>query len=206
MTQPSFEFYFDYSSPFAYLGSTQVPRLASEFNAHAVLKPILLGAIFKAIGTPMVPVMTFPEVKRNYYGKDLDRWAKHWGVPFKFTTRFPMNTVKPLRLTLAMMADESPQVESLMHAIFKALWVDNRDISSPETLAEILSETNIDGSYLEKIGDESVKTDLRNRTDEAITRGVCGAPTYAVDEMLFWGQDRVALVEHALKGWRPNCG
>ncbi|MBT6432110.1 MAG: 2-hydroxychromene-2-carboxylate isomerase, partial [Deltaproteobacteria bacterium] len=88
MTQPSFDFYFDYSSPFAYLGSTQVPRLASEFNAHAVLKPVLLGAIFKAIGTPMVPVMTFPDVKRNYYGKDLDRWAEHWGVPFKFTTRF----------------------------------------------------------------------------------------------------------------------
>lgn len=206
MTSTDFDFYFDYSSPFAYLGSTQIPRLASEFKAQAHLKPVLLGALFKAIGTPMVPVMTFPDVKRNYYSKDLERWAEHWGVPFQFTTRFPMNTVKPLRLTLAMMADESPKVEALMHAIFKALWVDNRDISSPDVLAEILDETAINGSYLERIGEDSIKNDLRERTQEAITRGVCGAPTYAVGEMLFWGQDRVILVEHALKGWRPDCG
>ena len=206
MTQPAFDFYFDYSSPFAYLGSTQVPRLANEFGAAAALKPILLGALFKEIGTPMVPVMTFSEVKRDYYSKDLERWAKHWDVPFRFTTRFPMNTVKPLRLTLALMAQESPQTQSLVHAIFKALWVDNRDISSLEVLTELLEETGIDKAHLDKIGEPSIKDDLRSRTQEAVTRGVCGAPTYAVDDMLFWGQDRVSLVEHALKGWRPACG
>ena len=206
MTQPAFDFYFDYSSPFAYLGSTQVPRLSSEFGATATLKPMLLGALFKEIGTPMVPVMTFPEPKRNYYGKDLERWAKHWDVPFRFTTRFPMNTVKPLRLTLALMANHDSNTETLMHAVFKALWVDNRDISSPEVLTEILNETQIDVSYLEKITEPAIKEELKTRTQEAIDRGVCGAPTYAVEEMLFWGQDRVGFVEHALKGWRPACG
>ena len=110
----------------------------------------------------------------------------------------------PIHISLIL--PENPKVEDLMHGLFKALWVDNRDISSPEILGEILKECGIDGSYLDKIGEDSVKSDLRERTEEAITRGVCGAPTYAVDEMLFWGQDRVILVEHALKGWRPNCG
>ena len=104
------------------------------------------------------------------------------------------------------MAQESPQTQDLMHSIFKALWADNRDISSLEVLAELLEETGIDNNYLDKIGEPSIKDDLRSRTQEAVTRGVCGAPTYAVDDMLFWGQDRVSLVEHALKGWRPACG
>ena len=206
MTQPAFDFFFDYSSPFAYLGSTQVPRLAKDFGAAAHLKPMLLGALFKEIGTPMVPVMTFPEAKRNYYGKDLERWAKHWNVPFQFTTRFPMNTVKPLRLTLALMRANDANTEKLMHAIFKALWVENRDISSPEVLGEILNESQIPTDYLEQITEPAIKEDLKLRTQAAIELGVCGAPTFAVDGMLFWGQDRVGFVERALKGWRPACG
>lgn len=206
MSPSQFEFYFDYSSPFAYLGATQVARLTEQFATPCVLRPMLLGALFKEIGTPMVPFMTFPEVKRDYYAGDLKRWAAHWNVPFRFTTLFPMNTVKPLRLTLALMAQNGAETTRLMAAIFKALWVENRDISSLSVLEEILIETQIDTKYLAQLSDQAIKDELKSCTREAIDRGVCGAPTYAVDNMLFWGQDRIGLVEKALQGWRPACG
>src|ERR1700684_668689 len=91
------EFYWDFSSPFAYLGSTQAEALAARTGATLVWRPMLLGAVFKAIRAPEPPILSWSEGKRSYYSKDLGRWAEHWRVPFQFPSRFPMMTVKPLR-------------------------------------------------------------------------------------------------------------
>src|SRR5215471_8488008 len=95
-------FYYDFASPFAYLASTQIERVAREAGGAEVRwRPILVGALFRKVGTADVPLETFGAAKRDYYRRDLARWADWWGVPLRWPTRFPMRTVLPLRAVLA---------------------------------------------------------------------------------------------------------
>lgn len=193
------DFFFDYSSPFAYLGSTQIPGVAARCDAVVVYEPFLLGGLFKAIGTPMVPMQSFPEPKRRMYLDDLHRWADHLGVDFRFPSRFPMNSVKALRLTLALERHRWP---SLADAIFRAYWAEDRDISQPPVLQEILEDLGLDADTVQRIADPEIKQRLFAQTEKAERRGVCGAPFFFVDDRPFWGQDRLHFVEAALRGWR----
>ncbi|MDC3952510.1 2-hydroxychromene-2-carboxylate isomerase [Polyangium jinanense] len=196
------EFFFDFSSPFAYLASTQIEDLAARKGASLVYRPFLLGALFKAIGTPNVPLFAMPEPKQRLVRADLHRWADHWGVPFRFASRFPMNTVKPLRMVLAAPED---RVSALVAAVYRAYWVEDRDISADEVLADIATSVGLDGAALVAATvDERMKQRLKDVTEQAERIGVCGAPSFLVDDLLFWGQDRLLFVEKALDGWRPK--
>ena len=194
----SLNFYFDYSSPFAYLGATEIFKLADQNNASVVHKPFLLGALFKAIGTPMVPLHSFNAPKQRYYQRDLELWAQHWGVPLLQPSAFPINTVGPLRLTLVALAEAPERVTPLVLRIFSAFWAEDQDISRPEVLASLLSELELPVTWLEKISTPEVKAELRDRTSEAVEKGVCGAPSFEVNGELFWGQDRLDFVRNAL--------
>ncbi len=187
-------FYFDLSSPYAYLGATQIERVAAETGARVVWRPILVGALFNAIGTPNVPLDDFPGAKRAYMLRDLMHWASHWGVPFRWPSRFPMRTVAPLRLILAVEA-AGGDVAGLAKRLFAAYWAEDRDIADPAVLREFgdLAATEA----------PAIKAALRQNTDEAIAAGVCGVPSFRVGQHLFWGQDRLALVARTLAGWDP---
>jgi 2-hydroxychromene-2-carboxylate isomerase len=196
------DFFFDTSSPFAYLASTQVEAIARRTGARLVWKPFLLGALFKEIGTPNVPLLAMPEPKRRHSGADLMRWAEALGVPLNFPTRFPMNTVKAQRMILQATPDPAP----LIHALFRALWVDDRDLSDDATLIEIARSIDLDGEALVRgTQRDDVKAMLKAATDDAREAGLCGAPTCRVNGMIFWGQDRLMFVEKALSGWVPMC-
>ena len=194
-------FFFDFSSPFAYLASTQIQALAARHGASVVYKPFLLGALFKSIGTPNVPLHAMPEAKARLTTLDIYRWADHWNVPFQYASRFPMNTVKPLRLVLA--APEHKKV-SLIQAIYRAYWVEDRDISADDVLADILRIEGFDAGFVYAATDELYKAALRQATDEALRLGLCGVPSFLVGDQLFWGQDRLMFVEKALEGWCPK--
>ncbi len=205
-TPPAVEFWYDFSSPFSYLGSTQIDAIAARTGATVTWRPMLLGAVFKQLGTPNVPMLAVPEPKRRYYARELEYWASRWEVPFRFTSRFPMRTVTALRLAL-LAGDRGP---ALSQAIYRALWVDDRDISDQAVLADILGAYDFDADdMLRRTQDPAIKAQLIANTTEAIERGVFGAPTCIVSdpagELLFWGQDRLALVERALRGWRPRA-
>jgi 2-hydroxychromene-2-carboxylate isomerase len=187
-------FYYDFSSPFAYLGATQVERIAREQGARVRWRPILLGALFKQLGTPDVPLNDFPAAKRAYMFRDLMHWAAHWGVPFQWPTRFPMRTVAPLRLALAVEA-AGGDIAALSLALFRAYWVDDRDISDPAVLREF--------GDVAAIETPAIKDALRAATDEAIAAGVHGVPSFVARGQLFWGQDRLELVSRTLGGWDP---
>jgi 2-hydroxychromene-2-carboxylate isomerase len=185
-------FHFDFSSPFAYLASTQAENLASRTGAVLVPRPMLLGAVFKAIGQADAPIATFSPAKQRYYGKDLERWAKSWGVKFAWPSRFPMNTVKALRTYLAL-PDENKR--AFREACFRAYWAEDRDISDEAVLRELAGDEAVS-----KIGSQEIKDQLFAATKQAVDAGVFGAPTWIVDgEQLFWGQDRLELVEAALR-------
>jgi 2-hydroxychromene-2-carboxylate isomerase len=190
------ELYWDFSSPFAYLGSTQAEALAARTGAKLVWRPMLLGAVFKAIGTPDAPILTWSDAKRSYFFKDLARWAEHWAVPFRFPSRFPMMTVKSLRVWFALPEERR---KAFREATFHAYWAEDRDISDEATLRALIG----DGAdeVLARGGSKEVKDALFASTQRAIEAGVFGAPTWIVDEKeLFWGQDRIVLVERSLRG------
>jgi 2-hydroxychromene-2-carboxylate isomerase len=195
-------FYYDFSSPYAYLGSTQIERVAAAHGARVRFRPMLLGALFKAIGTPVVPMATFAEPKRRYYHRDLFDWARYWSVDFRWPSRFPMRTVAALRLALAAGEEALPRVS---HALFRAYWVEDRDLADEGVLRQLAAGEGLDQATVDRalLPDPQVKTALIALTDEAIAAGVCGAPSFVVRGHLFWGQDRLDLVERTLAGWDP---
>jgi 2-hydroxychromene-2-carboxylate isomerase len=196
------EFFFDFSSPFAYLASTQIESVAASAGARVVFRPFLLGALFKNIGTDNVPMLGFSPAKQAWVGSDIARYAKRYAVGFRFPSTFPIRSVLPLRTAIAA-GDALPRV---MHALFKAAWVDDRDIAEATSLKQILSDAGCDPASVDAAGSPDVKAKLREYTDRAESIGACGAPTCVVGDYLFWGQDRLELVRRALLGWKPEAG
>ena len=192
--------YFDYSSPFAYLGTTQIERVAQEAGASVRWRPFLLGALFKTVGTPIVPIATFSEAKRRHQELDLHRWADVWGVPFRWTSHFPLRTVDALRLTL--LAPEAKTGE-LVHRLMRAAWVDDEDLADRGVLGRCAVDVGLAPDLLERLGAGEVKARLKAATDEAIEAGCPGAPCFVVDGHLYWGQDRLSFVRAALQGRPP---
>jgi 2-hydroxychromene-2-carboxylate isomerase len=188
--------YFDFGSPFAYLGCSQVAALAARAGARVTWHPMVLGGLFKNIGTPDVPLFTFPEAKQRHVGMDLERWAAYWAVPYRFPTRFPMRTIEALRVYLALPAERR---DAYRDAVFRAYWAEDRDIAEPKVLAACIGDETIARAALEAAKSDAVKAALREETEAAAARGVFGAPTFIVDgKELYWGQDRLSLVEEAL--------
>jgi 2-hydroxychromene-2-carboxylate isomerase len=193
------DFHFDFSSPFAYLGSTQIEAVCADHGATLRWRPMLLGGVFKMLGGPNVPLATFPQPKQRYIATDLERWAECWEVPYAFPSRFPMKTTAPLRIALAL-GDAMP---AFVHAVFRAYWADDRDISDLDVLAGLLTDVGADPSLASAADDLQWKTALIEATQEAVDAGVFGAPTTRVKGELFWGQDRLGMVREVLAGWSP---
>jgi 2-hydroxychromene-2-carboxylate isomerase len=195
-TGVSLDVYWDFSSPFAYLGATQVAALAARTGARVTWRPLLLGGLFRSIGTPDVPIATFSPAKQRYIGKDLERWAAYWGAPYRFPSRFPTNSLRALRVYLAL-----PEAHHAAYreAVFRACWADDRDITDDAVLAACIGEDNVAKDAFEKADSPEVKAALRHATEHAAAQGVFGVPTYVVNGCdRFWGQDRLDLVEEAL--------
>jgi 2-hydroxychromene-2-carboxylate isomerase len=191
------DFWFDYSCPYAYLGSTQVESLAERTGARLAFKPMLLGGVFAANGTPQKLFATLSPQKAAHNARDLERWAELFDVPLRMPEGHPLRTVEALRATLVSGID--PRV---VHGFYRAYWLEGRPPSEEATMRDVLSGAGHDaGEVLARIADPAVKADLRRRTDEAIALGIFGAPSFVVDgARMYWGQDRMVLVERDLRG------
>jgi 2-hydroxychromene-2-carboxylate isomerase len=200
------DFWFDLSSPYAYLGSTQIEALAAASGARLTWRPFLLGALFRDLGTADVPLLAAPEPKRQYLSRDMLRWARWWGVPFRFPTRFPLRTVTALRLLLLA----GDQRAALASRLFTAAWVEDRDIADDAILAGLCAEAGVDPALVPATREPAARDALFAATAAARAAGVFGAPTCIVHDpsgpLLFWGQDRLDLVFRAAAGWRPAAG
>lgn len=191
------EVYWDFSSPFAYLGQSQIERLAALASARVVWRPLLLGGLFRAVGSPSVPIATFSEAKRRHVMLDLGRWAAHWGVPFRFPAKFPIRSVRALRVWLALPEEHR---DAFRAATFRAYWEEGRDIEDDAVLVECIGDVALANRAFALADTDSVKEQLRAATEAAAARGVFGVPTFVVGDELYWGQDRLELALEALTG------
>jgi 2-hydroxychromene-2-carboxylate isomerase len=191
------EFYFDVGSPAAYLAWTQMPGIARQTGALVVHKPFLLGGVFQATGnrSPMEVA-----AKGRYMVEDLQRFARRYGVPFQPNPHFPINTLTLMRGATGLQMRDPDRMPAYVDAVFHAIWVEEQNMGDPATVGAVLQQAGIDPQQLLALaGEAEVKERLKSVTQEAVTRGVFGAPTFFVDGHLYWGQDRLDFVKEALQ-------
>ncbi len=190
------EFYFDYGSPYSYLADTQVEAITRRTGTALARKPMLLGGVFKATGNSSPAEQP---AKAKWSAFDMPMWAHYYGVPFRRNPHFPVNTLALMRGAAAAQLDG---VFDRYHpAVFKAMWVEGRNLNDAKEVAAVLTAAGLDAArFANRIQEQDVKDRLKATTEEAVARGAFGAPTSFVDDQMFFGNDRLAFVELALRG------
>ncbi len=192
MSEP-IAFYFDFSSPYSYLASELIDPVAEKYGRKVRWRPIMLGAAFKAVGTQ--PLVSYP-IKGQYSKRDFDRSARFYGIPFRFPSRFPVVTLAAARAYYWLHGQDCATARTFAHAVFRAYWVDDRDIGETDTVLAIAAAQGIDGNALAAaIATPEIKDRLKQETEAAIDQGMFGAPYFVVDGEPFWGVDRLPQLE-----------
>jgi len=189
------EFYFDFGSPYSYLAYKALPGIAAAQGAQILWRPMLLGGVFKATGNHS-PAEIPP--KSQWMNQDMQRWAARYGAAFKRNPHFPINTLTLMRGAAGMQM-RGPDFDRYVAAVFHAMWAEPRNLGDPKELAAVLRQAGFDAeAFLALVNDAAVKEQLKKNTEEAVARGVFGAPTFFVGAEMFWGQDRLDFVAEAL--------
>ena len=190
------EFFFDFGSPASYLAWTQLPQLCAAHGATLVYRPMLLGGVFQATGNAS-PV-TVP-AKGAYTFRDFSRFARRYGVPLNFNPNFPINTLTLMRAATGVQLHMPERFEAFVAVVYTALWVDALNLGDPAVVGEVLTRGGFDPqAILALTAQQDVKDVLKATTEEAVRRGVFGAPSMFVGDELFFGQDRLDFVREAL--------
>ena len=196
MSDKTVEFFFDFGSPASYLAWTQLPAICSAAGATLAYRPMLLGGVFQATGN--ASPITVP-AKGKYMLTDLARFARRYDVPMRFNPHFPINTLALMRGAVGLQLRDPGRFDVYVTAVFRAMWVEGRNMGDPAVVAEVLAQAGLDPqSILALTGDPAVKDALKAATEEAVRRGAFGAPTMFVGEQMFFGQDRLDFVREAL--------
>lgn len=191
------DFYFDFISPFGYLASTKIEKIAARHNRSVAWRPFLQGvSVVQIMG--LKPLMETP-LKADYMIIDRPRMAKLLGVPLKIPDLDGVNSVAASR-AFYWLADRDPAAATAFaKAVFRSLWVDGGEITTPNDIVAIASAIGIDGPALgAALEDQDVKDRLRREVDAAIGRKVFGSPFFIIDEQPIWGVDRLWMIEHWL--------
>ncbi|CAI8918395.1 2-hydroxychromene-2-carboxylate isomerase [Pseudomonas chlororaphis] len=190
------EFFFDLGSPTTYLAYTQLPKICAQTGSQLIYQPMLLGGVFKVTGN--ASPISIP-AKGRYMLQDLARYARRYEVPLAFNPHFPINTLLLMRAVTGMQLRHPQRFVAFIDCLFRALWVEKRNLNDQATVAAVLSQGGFDPlEVLALTNDEEVKNALKDKTEQALQRGVFGAPSMFVDNQLFFGQDRLDFVLEAL--------
>ena len=195
MTAP-IDFYFDFSSPYGFLASQKIGALAGKYGRSVDWHPVLLGVIFKE--TAMVPLTMIP-LKGEYSKRDFARSARFHGVEFRMPSKFPISSQAPARIVLWLKARDPALAVRVANALYRAYFVDDVDISSPEAAVAIAASVGIDASEIRAaIAEPAMKEQLKREVEQAMAMGVFGSPYIIVDGEPFWGLDRFDQIERWL--------
>ena len=185
------DFYFDIISPYSYIAHKKIQKIKEQQKIIFNYKPILLGGLHNQAG---ISAPAFNKYKMKNMQSDCELVSKKNNISFKWNSKFPINSLSIMRGYLSV---EDSQKEDYLNIFFNAYWRDNLDLSSEKEFSKLLENLKIDSKiFFDKITQQSIKDTLKQFTNDAFEKEVFGAPTFIVNNKIFWGQDRL---EYALE-------
>ena len=182
------DFYFDIISPYAYIA---YKKILKHKNILLNYKPIFLGGLHNLAG---IEAPAFNKYKMNNMKNDCDLVALKNNIEFKWNSKFPINSLNLMRGYICVNEDKRDQY---LNCFFDAYWKDNQDLSNSKNIDNLLNNLKIDSHrFYQFIKEQTIKDKLIKLTNEAFQKKVFGAPTFIVNNKIFWGQDRL---EYALE-------
>ena len=188
MAEP-IDFYFDFSSSYSYIAQHRLQELQEKHGREIRWKPVALGAIFKSIGS----APHSPETPKGaYVWMDVERSAVDAGLPYQWPKPFPFNSLMAARIFYYLDENDEARAIEWAQAVFDASFGQGRDCSDSSEIAAIAKKLNLDADeLLEATGQDEIKPKLKQATAEAMQKGVFGAPTFFIDDEMYWGADRI---------------
>ncbi|MBA3033922.1 MAG: 2-hydroxychromene-2-carboxylate isomerase [Gammaproteobacteria bacterium] len=191
------EFYFDFTSPYSYLASEKIDAIAEKYGRQVQWRPVLLGAIFKALGT--VSLVKQPGMA-DYSERDFSRSARFLDVPYVQPGSFPVSTVAAARAYYWLHGQDCALARRFAHEVFRAYFAAGRDISDAAVVLELATKVSADATAVAAgMQDAAIKERLRVENETVLALGAFGAPWIIVDGEPFWGADRLPQVERWLE-------
>ena len=191
----SFEFYFDFGSPYTFLAHKEIRKIEKENSVKIKYMPILLDSLLKSVG---VKANADIPIKAKYMIKDCKLWADKKNIVFKFNNYFPIVTLNLMRCVLV--AEKKDFAQNFINKVFDAIWEDGLNMNDNIIVEKLLKNIGINAKKLlmESV-DNKIKDELKKRTDEAYKKGIFGSPSFIVNNKIFWGQDRLEFVFNEAK-------
>ncbi len=194
------EFWFDFSSPYAYFAAFEVEPLAARHGRTIAYRPFALGALFRETG--LAPLTEQP-LRGDYARRDWDRLARLMKRPFRLPSPFPVRTLSAARACHLANALTPQLVGAFVRTCFTAVFERGDDLENPDVLRECLQAAGLPVDLMDRLTDDVVKDGFRLQSEEARRKGVFGAPFFIVDGEPFWGADRLPMLDLWLErgGW-----
>ena len=191
----SFEFYFDFASPYTFIAHKEIRKIEKNNSVKIKYMPVLLGGLLKMSGSKAnadIPI------KGKYMVKDCKLWAEKYKTTFKFNNYFPIKTLDLMRCVLV--AEKKNFSQSFINKIFDAIWKDGLNLNDYTIINKLLKNLDINPEvFLNEASNPNIKEELKKKTNDAFLKGIFGAPSFLVNNKVFWGQDRLEFVINEAK-------
>jgi 2-hydroxychromene-2-carboxylate isomerase len=188
------ECYYSLSSPWAYFGGPHFVEVAKKHGARIVLRPYDFLKVVPQTGG--IPLRTRPQPRQDYHALELDRWRKFLKMPLNLKPKFYPTDNKPAGWMVIAAQQRGLDAQPLSHAILKALWAEEQDISLPATRIRLANSLGMPGEELQRAeSTEAVQREYAQNTEQALKKGVFGAPSYIWNDTVYWGQDRLDFLD-----------
>ncbi len=185
-----FEFYFDFISPYSFLAHKEIIKIEKRDSIKIKYKPILLGGLHNLHG---IKAPAFIPAKARHMIRDCKLIAEKNNISFKFNSYFPIKSLNLMRGVLV--AEEDNFKSYYIDSIYNAIWQDGLNLNDENIFQKILKNLNINPkTFLLRLASSSIKDSLKKKTSEAYEKGIFGAPSFVINNKIFWGQDRIEFV------------
>ncbi len=200
----SVDYYFTPQSPWTYLGHARFAAIVARTGATVRVRPVDFGAVFPVSGG--LPLGKRAPQRQAYRLVELARFSRHLDIPLNPQPKFfPVGGDDAAKLIIAVdLHDGAEAAMKLCGAVFASVWVNDRNIADPAVLEKLVAESGLPAKRMEQSLSQTVQERYEDYTQQAIDAKVFGAPSYVIDGEIFWGQDRLEFVEHALKQQQPS--
>ncbi len=186
----SFDFFFDFISPYSYLSHKQIRNIEFQNKIEINYMPILLSGL---LNLAEIKAPVFIPSKAKFMIKDCKLFAEKLNIKFKFNSYFPIQSLNLMRGVL--IAKKENKTSLYIDKFFDACWKDGLNLNDQKIVDEILKELNFNlETFKLKISEHKIKDELKKRTKDAFSKGVFGAPSFIINNKMFWGQDRLEFV------------